>query len=757
MRRLESQREAVLERGSRLRAEGDELRLLVAQSEAVESAVGAADAAARQEESAAGAALREADENLRQAEADFHRWTARRDALIQAVDAARAEAGAERLAGVGGVVGTLLELVDVDAGFELAFEAASGEALSAVLLDGTGSAREAIRQLQQASMAGAVVALPESGPGLRPFSASAAGVPASGLRGRVRGRLPAVESFLDGLLQNAVVAEGGWQEAIDLALARPDLLVVTRTGDRFLGGLWKTGASGSGATGAALDDARRQAEAASERVAETGRDQQAARARAESARDQRVRAAREDEASTVKGRAAAASLSRTGSELGETELEVESFATQVAELAQRIAADQARVAVLTDSLPGLEQSAAAQAERLAAERAARNRLSGLTASVETLRRELEVKAAGLEERQAIIKRRLREVEDHLQRHTADRQEAAARRIQAEAAVRAASTLHEVSQRCEADLDAALMRLREARRIESEATHELSNRLEQLRRQRSTAERHLAELKDRARRIDVNDAEARVRLEAVVEAIRRDLECEPDSVRGAECPDLPPGTSINTRRTELERELRLMGPINPLALEEHAALEERHQFLEGQLDDVRNARRDLAKLIRAVDAEIVEVFGAAFADVADSFEKLFAILFPGGEGRLRLSDPDHLLDTGIEIEARPSGKNLRRLSLLSGGERSLAALAFLFAVFRARPSPFYMLDEVEAALDDVNLHRFLDLIHEFRSQAQLLIVSHQKRTMEAADCLYGVTMAPGGSSRVVSERVTSPTG
>jgi chromosome segregation protein len=200
----------------------------------------------------------------------------------------------------------------------------------------------------------------------------------------------------------------------------------------------------------------------------------------------------------------------------------------------------------------------------------------------------------------------------------------------------------------------------------------------------------------------------------------------------------------------------MGPINPLALEEHAALLERHQFLDAQLEDVRSARRELSKVIRAIDAEIVEVFGAAYADVADNFETLFATLFPGGVGRLRLTDPDHLLETGIEVEARPSGKNVRRLSLLSGGERSLTAMAFLFAVFRSRPSPFYLMDEVEAALDDVNLHRFLDLVHEFRAEAQLLVVSHQKRTMEAADCLYGVTMAPGGSSRVISERVTVST-
>jgi len=238
----------------------------------------------------------------------------------------------------------------------------------------------------------------------------------------------------------------------------------------------------------------------------------------------------------------------------------------------------------------------------------------------------------------------------------------------------------------------------------------------------------------------------------VEGVRRDLGCEPEAAVAAACPELPAGTSAPSRVRALELELRLMGPVNPLALEEFAALTERHQFLEGQLEDVRSSRRELAKVIRAIDREIVDVFSAAYADVSENFAKLFDTLFPGGSGRLVLTDPDNLLETGIEVDARPSGKNVRKLSLLSGGERSLTALAFLFAVFRSRPSPFYLLDEVEAALDDVNLHRFLDLLDEFRAEAQLVVVSHQKRTMEAADLLYGVTMPPGGSSRVVSERV-----
>ena len=253
---------------------------------------------------------------------------------------------------------------------------------------------------------------------------------------------------------------------------------------------------------------------------------------------------------------------------------------------------------------------------------------------------------------------------------------------------------------------------------------------------------------------MEEAEARLRLEAATETLRHDYDCEPVEAMAAVCPDVEPPTTPEERARELERDLRLMGPINPLALQEFTALSERNAFLEEQLADVKASRRELSKVIKAVDAEIVQVFAAAYADVAENFASLFETLFPGGHARLRLTDPDNLLETGIELEARPSGKNVRKLSLLSGGERSLTALAFLFAVFRSRPSPSYLLDEVEAALDDVNLHRFLDLLSEFRQEAQLLVVSHQKRTMEAADCLYGVTMAPGKSSLVVSERVAT---
>ncbi|HEV7823557.1 MAG TPA: chromosome segregation protein SMC [Mycobacteriales bacterium] len=207
-----------------------------------------------------------------------------------------------------------------------------------------------------------------------------------------------------------------------------------------------------------------------------------------------------------------------------------------------------------------------------------------------------------------------------------------------------------------------------------------------------------------------------------------------------------------RGARAERDLALLGKVNPLALEEFAALEERHQFLNTQLEDLKNTRRDLMTVVREVDERILEVFTSAYEDVAREFEVVFTTLFPGGEGRLVLTDPSDMLTTGIEVEARPPGKKVKRLSLLSGGERSLTAVALLVAIFRARPSPFYVMDEVEAALDDVNLGRLLTLIEQLRSSSQLIVITHQKRTMEIGDALYGVSMRGDGITQVISQRL-----
>ncbi|MBG0832349.1 chromosome segregation protein SMC [Planomonospora sp. ID67723] len=207
-----------------------------------------------------------------------------------------------------------------------------------------------------------------------------------------------------------------------------------------------------------------------------------------------------------------------------------------------------------------------------------------------------------------------------------------------------------------------------------------------------------------------------------------------------------------RARAADRQMAQLGKVNPLALEEFAALEERHAFLTSQLEDLKKTRRDLLLVVKEVDERVEQVFAAAYEDVAREFETIFTRVFPGGEGRLVLTDPENMLTTGVEVEARPPGKKVKRLSLLSGGERSLTAVAFLVAIFKARPSPFYVMDEVEAALDDTNTQRLLTLFEELRQTSQIIIITHQKRTMEIADALYGVSMRGDGVTQVISQRL-----
>jgi len=749
-RRAEDRRSALAAKILRLAGEGAALTAELERAETDGPALAAAADDAARALAGAEAALEAADAAFAAASGLSREWTARADALAAALDEARARAGAQRLATLDGLVGTVLELVEVDEGFEAAFEAAIGEAASAVVVDGVDAARSALTLLHDAAVGGAVLALGDQL--LRAEAVDVRG--ASALRPHVRSTRPAVDALLDRLLARTVVADGPWAAALDIAVTHPDAVVVTRDGDRFSAAGWRAGAGSAVATGAALDEARRRVADAEAALTAATTNRTAARDVLSAARVADNDAAKALDRHGMHRSQGSAAFERIEGERREIEAEVEAVAALLSELAVRLVRDDERIAVLQAGLPELEAEEAAGQERVAAQRMARGRIERREAALRALRTDLEVRAAGLEERRTLLGERQREIESRLDRHRAERESAHRRRVQLADHASATARLASVLARRTADLDDVLTRLREERRDHAERTSSLTGQLEDLRRRRATTERDLVATRERLQRAELDDAETRVRIEGAVDSLRRELDCEPDTAMAAECPELPPGTTADQRVRELERELRLMGPINPLALEEHAALLERHEFLEAQLEDVKAGRRELGKVIKAIDIEIVEVFSAAYSDVADNFSKLFTTLFPGGTGSMRLTDPDNLLETGIELEARPSGKNVKRLSLLSGGERSLTAMAFLFAVFRSRPSPFYLMDEVEAALDDVNLHRFLDLVHEFRSEAQLLIVSHQKRTMEAADCLYGVTMQPGGSSRVISERVAA---
>lgn len=688
-----------------------------------------------------------ADARRRRADGELHTWTARAEALAGALAGARAAAGAERLAEVEGVLGSLLDLVEIEPGWEAAVEAAAGEALAAVVVDGDQAARRAVGSLREGDGSGVLLV-----PGVR----GGAPTPSVGrpVRSAVRGRDGSVDAVLDALLGGAVRVDG-WPAAVDAALAHPDAVVVTAEGDRFGPGGWQVGAAGAGgATAAAVEEAQHRAALAGEEVAAAESALADARAELDEARRGEAAATRALTDADARRGACAEAIERVEADLDDSRTEAEGLREHLDELDERAERDERRAAELEASLPHLEAEDAEAAERGKALHRARGSIEEQAAEVAAMRTDLEVRVANLEGARQELDRRLGEIDERLGRDAEERAAAEGRRLELDRRALALERLAAQVAATGEGVETALADLRRARQEQSDAVRTETARLDGLRRERAEGERSLEERRERSRRAEVEEAEVRMKLEALTETVRRDLDAEPAAAMATEQPALPEGSTPAARARDLERELRLMGPVNPLALEEYEALQERHEFLQGQLDDVRASRRELNKVIRSIDEEIVRVFSAAFAEVADGFESLFGTLFPGGRGRLRLTDPENLLETGIEVEARPSGKNVKKLSLLSGGERSLTALAFLFAVFRARPSPFYVLDEVEAALDDVNLHRFLDLLHEFREDAQLLVVSHQKRTMEAADVLYGVTMEPGGSSKVISERVSS---
>jgi chromosome segregation protein len=734
-----------------LAAEFDELAVTHESVAASLPTLRTAASTARDGVARATAAQADADDALRAADADVARWQARAETLAAALDAARDTSAAAALHDVPGVLGPLVDHLEIDPGAEAAVHAALGDALRAVVIDGAASARAALARLA-AGDTGALLVVADRQAAARVSAPSVPGarVLADCVHSSVPGLVAAVERMLDG----AVLVDGDWSQALDLVVREPSLTVVTATGDRFGGrGSWRLGADTLAATRAALEDARTRTDEAV--VARDLAREAVTRVRAE------LVARREEEAAATEAERRAVHELDT-SERAQVRVESERAARQV-ELAAvtaeqdalhaRRAADVEEIAALEVRVPALEAEAA-EAQSLFESRAlVQLELDERATTVGGQRRDLEVRSAQLGERRNVLEHRLAEVEDRLARDPERRAEAERHRVALEARGRGYAHVATRLGALAGRIDDVLVRWRTARRVEAERAAAASAQLQQLRGKRAQAEQELLEVRELLQRREVEDAETRLRLEAAVEKLRTDYDVEPAVALDAPAPEVPAGTTLAGRGRDLERELRLMGPINPLALEEHDALLERHEFLQAQLDDVKASRRELNRVIKAVDQEIVTVFRDAFDDVQRNFTELFNTLFPGGVGRVVLTDPDDLLNTGIEMEARPSGKNVRRLSLLSGGERSLTALAFLFAVFRARPSPFYLMDEVEAALDDVNLHRFLDLIHEFREEAQLLVVSHQKRTMEAADCLYGVSMPPGGSSRVVSQRVS----
>jgi chromosome segregation protein len=769
--RTAAERATLLER-SLIAARDNERRSLqrLAEARALVSATATSLATVEGARRSAHEDVARAREDLRDAQGQLARDESARDeaevALTTAADvAARAQARAEALArafeelsGSGGraiignlegVLGAFLELIEVDEGWERAVESAAGASVGAMVVDGRRSAQAALEVLRSAGGAGLILTVGDVS--VAPVEAPAGCV---ALRSLVRARSGApahVTRVLDALFTRAFVTET-WQGGIDVAVAHPDLVVVTREGDRFAASGWRVASGRAVVTRSTVEEAQRAAQDAADALGPC----RAARTSTEAALAEARR--RVADATTSLTRAEA-QFERHEREEARLHLDATAAASREATLEGDVTSAAAQCQVLEGELselrgrlPELERAVVDATARQAEADASRHEVEELRARAQRAGALLGRREAEFAERRRLIEQRRAEIESRLEGRTLERAQAAQRRESLEFDLQVLERLTRIVSNAADDIRLSQEAMDSSYREQLEASRASAERLEAARQSRQDADQRLARVADRAHRGQIELAEVAVKVANLHEAIRRDLGLEPHQLEAVAPPELAAGVSLESYVGDLEARITSLGPINPLALEELGALEERYQELDAQVADVRHARRELQEVLRALDEEIMQTFSLAVADVNEHFSTLISMLFPGGQGRLILTEPEDPLNTGVEIEVRPMGRNVRRISLLSGGERSMAALAFLFAVFRSRPSPFYMMDEVEAALDDVNLQRFLSLVDEFRHEAQLLIVTHQKRTMEAADALYGVTMVPGASSKVVSQRV-----
>ncbi|MEU8654080.1 AAA family ATPase [Streptomyces sp. NPDC048737] len=584
--------------------------------------------------------------------------------------------------------------------------------------------------------------------------------------------MPAVRRLLRG-----VVVVGTLEDAEELVHARPELTAVTAEGD-LLGAHFAQGGS-AGAPSllevqASVDEAAAELEELAVRCEELAEAQRAAGERrrecAASVEElgERRRAADREKSAVAQqlgrlagqARGAAGEAERSAAAAARAQDALDRAAGEAEELAERLA--------VAEEMPVEEEPDTSVRDRLAAD-GANARQTEMEARLQVRTHEERVK--GLAGRADSLDRAAR-----AEREARARAEQRRARLRHEAAV--AGAVAAGARQLLAHVEVSLGRA-ERERVAADAAK--ARREQELAAERTAGrdlKTELDKLTDSVHRGEVLGAEKRLRIEQLETKALEELGVEPAGLvfeygphqpvppsppaEGEALPEDPEDPRNQTRpfvRAEQEKRLRAaerayqqLGKVNPLALEEFAALEERHQFLSEQLEDLKKTRADLLQVVKEVDERVEQVFAEAFRDTAREFQGVFSRLFPGGEGRLVLTDPDNMLTTGVDVEARPPGKKVKRLSLLSGGERSLTAVAMLVSIFKARPSPFYVMDEVEAALDDTNLQRLIRIMQELQESSQLIVITHQKRTMEVADALYGVSMQGDGVSKVISQRL-----
>ncbi len=717
----------------------------------------AAYEAAQRDTAAAESAVAELRERLHTAERERDALSAQAAALTRALELRNGatELVARGSAGVRGLVG---DAVQVAPGYEAAIAAALGPLAEGVLVDAHADAVVAASVVHQHDLGVVDIAVAHAERTPPAPSAVDGLVAAVGLVTAPDGVLGHLRQvFVADDLQAAVAAVRG------LGAAADTLVVVTRSGERVTAHTVRAG-SGQGRSRLELAAERDVAAGAltsldttaarlRERLVDESATLQAARVRTKAALDalrghDAALAARTEQVNrvTVRHEAAVAECDRLTAGLAQAQAAV----ADAAATARR--ADAARQAAEQSPRPILDVSAREQL--LAALEAARDHDMRTRLEVETGRERVRAQEA-----QAAALARRRESEQAAAAEAARR--AVIRRAQRDAAAAVVQRLPAVLDSADRSLAAARLGLAEAESARTAQNAELGA----LRTEDSDLRRRLTAVTEDVHSLELQMHEKRLHVQSVVERALSELGLEQDILVSEYGPDqLVPADRPNVaevpferagqlrRLQDAERTLAQLGRVNPLALEEFAALEQRHAFLTEQLADLTQTRKDLRTIIAELDERMQAIFLAAFEDTRIAFGEVFPVLFPGGTGSIALSSPDDPLGTGIEVSVRPAGKKIERLSLLSGGERSLAAVALLTAIFKARPSPFYILDEVEAALDDANLGRLLGVFEQLRESSQLIVITHQKRTMEVADALYGVSMRQDGVSAVVGQRL-----
>ncbi|MFF2306248.1 chromosome segregation protein SMC [Streptomyces sp. NPDC058128] len=788
------------EAGERAAAAQEEYELLKAEVDGLDAADtehGERYEAARRELADAEAALGAAREASATAERRRAATLARHDTL--ALGLRRKDGtGALLTAGLSGLLGPAAELLTVTPGYEIPVAAALGAAADAVAATGPSAAAEALRLLRKQD-AGRASLLLTGAP--EPDRPEGTGAPAAeghpSAADLVRGPdelMGAVRRLLAG-----IVVVDDLDQAAELVRSRPASTAVTLEGD-LLGAHFAQG--GSAGAPSLLEVQASVDEAAAELDELAVRCEESAAAKDEADARRRTAAALVEELDTLR-RTAEREKSAVAQQLGRLAGQARGAAGE----AERTAAAAARA---QEALEKATAEAEELAERLLVAQEAAAFGEGGDEEPDTGTRD-RLAIDGSNARQTEMEARL-QVRTHEERvkglagraDSLDRAARAEREARARAEERRARLRHEErvagavaagARSLLAHIEVSLVRAERERVVAQAARADREEGLTAARNRGRDLKAELDKLTDSVHRGEVLGAEKRLRIEQLeskaleefgVEATALVAEYGPDQpvppsptaggaegvaaaegVAGADSPGADSAGAGSPEadearpfiRSEQEKRLKAaerayhqLGKVNPLALEEFAALEERHRFLSEQLEDLRKTRTDLLQVVKEVDLRVEQVFTEAYRDTAREFEGVFSRLFPGGEGRLVLTDPDNMLTTGVEVEARPPGKKVKRLSLLSGGERSLTAVALLVSIFKARPSPFYVMDEVEAALDDTNLQRLIRIMRELQESSQLIVITHQKRTMEVADALYGVSMQGDGVSKVISQRL-----